>query len=392
MAIINSLLNIDYYKLTMLQAYYHQYPTAVGRWKFLCRNKDIKLGFLVDEVIEEVLQLSNLRLSIKERSFLESTGDFKEDFLNWFQDGMEFDFQNLSITNRNGELKITVEGKLIQVNLLEVYILSIVNELYFKDDFEKNNLYLSEVFKEGFKNLDRSIDLLKDYPDLKFAEFGTRRRYSHQWQDEVIRYLKQNCPNNLAGTSNVYFAMKHGLKPIGTCAHSWTCSHLGLVDDIKEAQKRALYVWKQEYGSKLGIALSDTFTSKAFFRDFDVNLSNLYDGTRHDSGDPVSYGYNVIQHYRDSGIDPKTKVIVFSDGLDIDKAIELYKEFNGKIGVNFGIGTSLTNSVGRNPLNIVMKLLECNGTPVVKLSDEPGKEIGDPQMLEKVKEAYKIKG
>lgn len=388
--IIKSLLDVDFYKLTMLQAYFHQYPNATGKWEFRCRNKDVKLGFLVQEIWLEIQELTKLRLTKEERVYLESTGLYKEDFLDWFQDDFSLDISHCYVGDHDGELKITVRGLLTEVNLLEVYILSIVNELYFRHDLKENNLYLSDIYAEGFSRLEEKAKDLNSLPDLKFAEFGTRRRYSHQWQDEVIRFLVKNCPNNIIGTSNVYFAMKHGLKPIGTVAHSWTMSHLGLVDNISQAQSRALHVWQQEYGEKLGIALSDTFTTDAFLKDFNYLLSSSYNGIRQDSGDPIEFGEKMIAHYRSLGIDPKTKNIVFSDSLNINKAIDLYRHFAERINVSFGIGTSLTNSVGRTPLNIVMKLLECNGVPLVKLSDDLGKTMGDEQMVEKVKVAYYI--
>jgi nicotinate phosphoribosyltransferase len=180
------------------------------------------------------------------------------------------------------------------------------------------------------------------------------------------------------------------LKAIGTVAHEWFSAHLALVDNLRTAQKRAMHVWQQEYGTDLGTMLSDTFTTKAFFRDFDVVLASAASGVRHDSGDPIQFGYNVIAHYKKLGIDPRTKLIVFSDSLDIPNTVKIYKEFVGKVGVSFGIGTNLSNDLSSTPLNIVIKLVECNGKPVVKLSDNPTKAIGNPEMIEKVKKAYGV--
>jgi nicotinate phosphoribosyltransferase len=182
--------------------------------------------------------------------------------------------------------------------------------------------------------------------------------------------------------------MDIGIKPIGTMAHEYFSAHLAFVDNLRIAQKRALYVWLQEYGTNLGIALTDTFTTKAFFEDFGMVLAQTFSGVRHDSGDPIKFGENVIKHYQKLCIDPKTKTIVFSDGLNIPEAIQIFKHFVGRIGVSFGIGTNLTNDLGPTPLNIVIKLIECNGIPVVKLSDNPGKAIGDPDMVQTVRKTY----
>jgi nicotinate phosphoribosyltransferase len=243
---------------------------------------------------------------------------------------------------------------------------------------------------EGENRLRNKIDIIRQYPRFTLTDFGTRRRYSARWQRYVVETLKQTCPQ-LVGTSNVKLALDLGIKPIGTVAHEFFSAHLALVDNIVEAQKRALHVWLQEYDNNLGHALTDTFTTDAFFRDFGVVLSNAFQGVRHDSGDPIEFGYKAIAHYKKMGIDPKTKSIVFSDGLDIPKAIEIYKEFAGLIGLGFGVGTNLTNDLGVTPLNIVIKLVECNGRPVVKLSDNPGKAIGDKGTIDKVKKAFGVK-
>jgi len=390
--IVNSLLDSDLYKLSMLQAYYHQYPTAVGRWEFKCRNEDVKLGFLAKEVEAQIRMIKGLNLASSEGFYLLSLGYFKEDFVHWLESEFVVDLDNLRVwSNEDGQLEISVSGKLTDVNILEVYILSIVNELYFRHDAKENDLSIVDLHSEGWRRILEKTTKLKEYPNLKFAEFGTRRRYSREWQDFVVRELVKKCPNNIVGTSNVALAMKHGIKPIGTCAHEFSMSHLGLVDNIEQAQSRALHVWQQEYGDKLGIALSDTFTTDAFLRDFNFPLARAYQGVRQDSGDPIEFGEKMIAHYQKIGIDPRRKDIVFSDGLTIDKAISIWKHFAGRIGISFGIGTSLSCDLGRKPLNIVMKLMECNRVPLVKLSDDLGKTMGDPEMVEKVKKAYGVK-
>jgi nicotinate phosphoribosyltransferase len=376
----------------MLQAYYHQYPTATGKWVFRCRNKDIKLGFLAQDVAIQINDLKKLKLTDDEAEYLLSLGYFQQDFVIWLKDDFQVDLSRLQISVDNeGHLQITVKGKLTDINILEVWILAIVNELYFKYDAAANGLKEADLFSEGWRRILEKSNKLKDYPNLKFAEFGTRRRYSADWQDFAVKELVNKCPSNIVGSSNVGLAMKYGIKPIGTVAHEWTMSHLGLVDRIEQAQSRALHVWQQEYGQDLGIALTDTFTTDAFFRDFEFPVARAYSGVRQDSGDPIEFGNKMVAHYEKIGIDPRKKDIIFSDSLDVDKAINIWRHFAGRVGVSFGIGTNLSNDVGRKPLNIVMKLLECNGTPLVKLSDDIGKAMGDLEMIERVKTAYDVK-
>jgi len=384
--IITSFLDTDLYKLTMLQAFWDQYPYSQMCWKFTCRNKGVKLGFLSEEILQQLDYLYKLKITDDEADYLLSLGFFKKDFVDYLRN--EFFFRpDVIVENINDELVITVKGA-FEVNLFEVYVLAIVNEIYF-DKISKANSGI-DYKDEGHKRLLKKIEKLKEYPDLVFAEFGTRRRFSKHWQESVVSVLKLNC-KNIIGTSNVYLAKKYGLKPIGTVAHEWTMAHLGFVERIEKAQGRALHVWQQEYGNRLGIALSDTFTTDAFLRDFTFILANSYDGVRHDSGDPIIFGYKIINHYISLGIDPLTKTIVFSDGLDIDKAISIFKEFQGKIKISFGIGTNLSNDVGLNALNIVMKLTRCNYVNCVKLSDNSGKEMGEPYMINSVKEAYEVR-
>jgi len=330
-------------------------------------------------------------LSDEEREYLKSLGYFKEDFLEWFQSRFVPGIAGVTVDDDgNGDIIIRAKGSLVFVNILEVYILSIVNELYFEFERDIFELDLDMILRDGRERLENKISQIRDYPNLIFAEFGTRRRYSRDWQEEEVCTLVDKCPRNMIGTSNVYLAMKYGIKPIGTVAHEWTMSHLGLVDRIDQAQSRALYVWQQEYGQALGIALTDTFTTKAFFNDFTFPVARAYDGVRQDSGDPIKFGNDMIAHYESVGIDPKRKSIIFSDSLNVSKAINIWKHFAGRVGVAFGIGTNLSNDVGRKPLNVVMKLMSCNGKPLVKLSDDLGKTMGDPDMVERVKKAYGV--
>jgi nicotinate phosphoribosyltransferase len=382
--IITSILDTDLYKITMSKYVMENYPNADVEYEFICRNKDVKLGFLKDKVIEQVNSLKDVILTPSEYTYLSGIRFLTHDYLSFLNQYRFNPETQVFIDNKDGDLQIKIKGKWIDTIFYEVPVLAIVNELYFKETSK-----FSEVKEFGMVNLANKIGLIKQHPTFKFSDFGTRRRYSRDWQKYVVAELKANC-HQLVGTSNVKLAMDLGLTPVGTMAHEIVMCHLSLVDDIKQAQKRAFYTWMESYGTDNGIALSDTFTTKAFFKDFDYTLANNYKGTRSDSGNSIEFGYKMIEHYIKLGIDPKTKTIVFSDSLDIPKAITIFKEFVGLIGVSFGIGTSLTNQLGVAPLNIVIKVTKCLGRPVVKLSDDISKAIGDLEMIEKIKKIYDL--
>jgi len=382
--IITSILDTDTYKLTMQQCVFHQYPNANGKYVFKCRNKDVKLGFLAERVKEQINAMSTINLSIDEEVYLSHRLNFlSEDYITYLRN-YKFNPSQVFVADIEGELVIEIKGLWKSTILWEVPVLAIVNELYFRETSD-----FKTIEATGYGILKDKINLIKQYPTLTIAEFGTRRRYSREWQKFVLGELVKNCPQ-VVGTSNVKLAMDLGIKAIGTQGHEYFSAHLALVDRLETAQKRAMHVWLQEYGNSLGTVLTDTFTVDAFLKDFDIVLARTFQGVRHDSGDPIVFGEKIIKHYKGWGIEPKTKTIVFSDGLDIPEAIRIFKQFVGRIGISFGIGTNLTNNLGVTPLNIVIKLVECNGQPVVKLSDNPSKAIGDPDMIEKVKKAYGV--
>ena len=380
--IITSILDTDLYKLTMQQVVFHQYPTAKVAYEFRCRNKDIKLGYLVDKIGGEICDWDLMSLTTNEFYYLRDKIPFlSPDYLDYLSK-FRFNPNYVSVLDINGDLVIKINGPWVDTILFEVPLLATINELHFRhtSDFKS-------IQGRGIANLKDKMNLLKNHPRIVISEFGTRRRYSKGWQKYVLGELVKFCPQ-VMGTSNVGLAMDFGIKAVGTMAHEYISAHLALVDNVRQAQKRALHVWQQEYDDNLGIALTDTFTTKAFFTDFDKTLTKSFAGLRHDSGDPIKFGLNAIEHYKKMGVDPRTKMLVFSDGLDIPTSIQIFETFTGLIGVSFGIGTNLTNDLGINALNIVIKLVECNGKPVVKLSDNEGKHIGDKDVIEKVKEAY----
>ena len=381
--IITSLLDNDLYKFTMLQAMLHQFPQTHGVYRFRCRNNKDTLYPLADikEALEQQLDnLCELRFLEDELEYLRGLRFMRSDFVDYLElFKLKRRFITVS-TDDKGRLFIDIEGPMIQAMFFEVFVLAIVNELYF------DALSNASVIEEGQRRLDEKVTLLHQYaieqekcdantPPLIIADFGTRRRFSKAWQAHVVETLHKAEPKIVSGTSNVYLAKKLGMTPIGTMAHEFMQAFQALDVRLRDSQKAALEAWVHEYRGDLGIALTDVVGMDAFLRDFDLYFAKLFDGLRHDSGDPYIWGDKAIAHYKNLKIDPRTKILTFSDGLDLDKAWDLHQYFKGQIKTSFGIGTNLTNDMGITPINIVLKLVECNGQPVAKLSDSPGKTM-----------------
>ncbi|ERL54789.1 nicotinate phosphoribosyltransferase [Psychrobacter aquaticus] len=381
--IITSLLDNDLYKFTMLQAMLHQFPQTHGVYRFRCRNnKDAiyPLSDIKEQLEKQLDSLCELRFLEDELEYLRGLRFMRSDFVDYLElFKLKRRFITVS-TDGQGRLFIDIEGPMIQAMFFEVFVLAIVNELYF------NALSNARVIAEGQRRLDEKVELLHHYaaeqtknghdiPPFIVADFGTRRRFSKAWQAHVVETLHKAEPKIVSGTSNVYLAKKLGMTPIGTMAHEFMQAFQALDVRLRDSQKAALEAWVHEYRGDLGIALTDVVGMDAFLRDFDLYFAKLFDGLRHDSGDPYVWGDKAIAHYEKLKIDPKTKILTFSDGLDLEKAWELHQYFKGRIRTSFGIGTNLTNDMGITPLNIVLKLVECNGQPVAKLSDSPGKTM-----------------
>ncbi|WP_010198300.1 nicotinate phosphoribosyltransferase [Psychrobacter sp. PAMC 21119] len=378
--IITSLLDNDLYKFTMLQAMLHQFPQTHGVYRFRCRNNSEAVYPLADikESLEQQLDmLCELRFLEDELEYLRGLRFIRSDFVDYLElFKLKRRFITIS-TDSKGRLLIDIEGPMIQAMFFEVFVLAIVNELYF------NALSNPSVIEEGQRRLDDKVALLHQYakqqstdkPPFIVADFGTRRRFSKSWQAHVVETLHKAEPKIVSGTSNVYLAKQLGMTPIGTMAHEFMQAFQALDVRLRDSQKAALESWVHEYRGDLGIALTDVVGMDAFLRDFDLYFAKLFDGLRHDSGDPYIWGDKAIAHYQKLKIDPKTKILTFSDGLTLEKAWELHQYFKERIRTSFGIGTNLTNDMGITPINIVLKLVECNGQPVAKLSDSPGKTM-----------------
>ena len=380
--IIHSLLDTDLYKFTMLQVVLHKFPQTHSVYHFRCRNLEDTVYPLVDilaDLNEQLDHLCNLKYKEDELQYLRKLRFIKSDFVDYlelFQ--LKRRFIHASI-DEEGRLDIRIEGPMVQAMMFEIFVLAIVNELYF------SRIKTDEVWGEGERRLQAKLELIQQYekaqqpndPPFLVSDFGTRRRYSFEWQKHVVAAFHNTVPNVFRGTSNVLLAKELNITPIGTMAHEFLQAFQALDVRLRDFQKAALETWVQEYRGDLGIALTDVVGMDAFLRDFDLYFAKLFDGLRHDSGDPYEWGDKAYAHYRKLKIDTKTKMLTFSDGLNLPKAWELHQYFKDRFQVSFGIGTNLTNDMGQTPLNIVLKLVECNGQSVAKISDSPGKTMTD---------------
>ncbi len=395
--VIASLLDTDLYKFTMMQEILHHQPETQAEYAFKCRNQPERpLAALRAEIEAQLDALCALRFTEAELAYLGSLRFIKSDFVDFLR---LFQLQRrfISVTVPAGApdaLEIRVKGPMLHVMLFEIYVLAIVNEVYFRQ-FPQ-----AAALAEGRARLGAKLALLKDleaqpaqrFPFV-FFDFGTRRRFSRDWHEEVVATLAREAGGLMRGTSNVLLAMRHGLTPIGTMAHEYLQAFQCFGSRLRDFQKNALEHWVREYRGDLGIALTDVVGMDAFLRDFDLYFCKLFDGLRHDSGDPFAWGEKAIAHYQAMKIDPATKQLVFSDGLDLERAFTLYRHFAGRTRVGFGIGTNLSNDCGPEPLQIVMKLVSCNGQPVAKVSDSPGKGMcEDVHFLNYLSDVFEIKG
>ncbi|HGN0867240.1 TPA: nicotinate phosphoribosyltransferase [Providencia alcalifaciens] len=390
--IITSLLDTDAYKLHMQQAVFHRYNQVPVVAEFRCRSSDI-LGAYANEIEQQIQLMAQLSLSDDEYQYLRTLPFFTEDYLSWLKT-FRFNPEQVVISVAdNGQLAIRISGPWREVIMWEVPLLALVSEIVQRDrhptitaDDAVNQLHkLLELFyKEASE---RQLNL----SGFKLMDFGTRRRFSYKVQAAIVGMLKQEFPY-LVGTSNYKLARELGLMPVGTQAHEWFQAHQQISPELANSQREALQSWLDEYPNHLGIALTDCITMDAFLRDFDREFANRYQGLRHDSGDPIEWGEKAIAHYQKLGIDPLSKTLVFSDNLDLQKALELYHYFHKRINLVFGIGTRLTCNIPNVvPMNIVIKLVECNGKPVAKLSDSPGKTIcEDDEFVNQLRKAFDL--
>ncbi|CAK6712336.1 Nicotinate phosphoribosyltransferase [Vibrio harveyi] len=386
--IIQSALDFDVYKVNMMSAVAALYPDAMVSYKFIVRSEE-DLSELLPEVKAEVLKLQDITFSAEEIEYMKGVAPYlSPEFVNSlhafrFNPQRDVSFNTKTMADGTSQLRITINGLWKETILYETIIMSIVSEV-------RSRARWAEIPGEQFQSvLEEKVRLLKaelkrrNITNFKFADMSTRRRFSFQAQRSMLQYLSEELPDSLTGTSNYHLAKELDLTPIGTVAHEWFMGHQALVN-VRDSQKVALQRWQKMFNGALGIALTDTIGIDAFLKDFDEELSNAYVGVRHDSGCPYTWGEKMIMHYQSLGIDPMTKTLVFTDGLNFDQALDICEHFQGRVQVSFGIGTSLANDMGDyvnaqgvayKPLSIVIKMVSCNGSPVAKISDEPEKAM-----------------
>ncbi|MDM1041253.1 MULTISPECIES: nicotinate phosphoribosyltransferase [Empedobacter] len=384
MSIIKSIIDNDFYKFTMQFGVTKLYPDVMARYKFINRGEHQFPEGFADELQKEINAMASLALTKDEKNFFTTNCPYLSPAYLDFLQGYRYDPNEVKITQNGTDVEVHVEGYWYRTILWEVPILCLISEIFYK---LTNAQRISN--EEITKRTSDKVDLYNRL-GVTVAEFGTRRRHSYEVHDVVMKELTNHKGKSFVGTSNVHFAHKYGVKPIGTHAHEWFMFH-GARYGFKIANSISLDRWVKVYYGDLGIALTDTYTSDVFFGQFDKKLSKLFDGVRHDSGDPIEFGEKTIAHYEKMGINPLFKTIIFSDGLNSEKVEMITKAFKGRIGLSFGIGTNLTNDTDLKPMNIVMKLTEISSidikwTGVVKLSDEKNKHTGTSRMIALAKE------
>ncbi|WP_274012498.1 nicotinate phosphoribosyltransferase [Vibrio parahaemolyticus] len=386
--IIQSALDFDVYKVNMMSAVAALYPDAMVSYKFIVRSEE-DLSELLPEVKAEVLKLQDVRFTEDEIAYMKRVAPYlKPEFVEAlchfrFNPQSDVSFHNKTMSDGSSQLRITINGLWKETILYETIIMSIVSEVRSRQrwsdiPFEQCQTVLEDKVRYLKAELER-----RNITNFKFADMSTRRRFSFQAQRTMLEYLSKELPQCLTGTSNYHLARELDLTPIGTVAHEWFMGHQALVN-VRDSQKIALQRWQKMFNGALGIALTDTIGIDAFLKDFDEELSHAYVGVRHDSGCPFTWGEKMIAHYESLGIDPMTKTLVFTDGLNFEQALDICEHFQGRVQVSFGIGTSLANDMGNyvndqgeayQPLSIVIKMVTCNGSPVAKISDEPEKAM-----------------
>ncbi len=381
--IIVSLLDTDLYKFNMDQVIFHKHTDLCGEYYFRCRDEGVVFTQeMFEEINAQIDHLCTLSFTKEELEYLASIRFIKRDYVEFLRLWRPLrDYVSASLSE-DGELSIVVNGPLFSAMQFEIYLLESVNEVYFRMQYDYDVLLPSAL--ERLENKIRAFQ--EGVYTFSFAEFGCRRRLSREWEDIVVRRISRET-GNCIGTSNVYLAKKYNLKPIGTYAHEFVQMYQG-IDAIPLAYTNhyAMADWYNEYLGDNGTALTDTITTDLFLLDFNRAMVNNFNGVRHDSGDPYVWGEKIIRHYESYGVDPKTKMLLFSDSLDFDRAQGLYEYFKDKVKVSFGIGTFVSNDTCEKPLNIVIKLQTVNGRPVAKLSDTPSKAMcRDAEYLEYLK-------
>ena len=388
---------LDYYKLTMSQLQYEHYPTTAVTFRLQHRGSADLLRYIdIDALQADLDALAQQGFLASELAYIaglrSSSGDavFAPAYIDYLA---QHHLPAVRVSSQDGQLQVETSGVWPLVTFWETIVMSAVNQHYFAGYVARHERML-DVYAAGQQRLDAKIAVLQSNPAIKIIDFGTRRRFQADWHTHVVQQLHQHCPQNLIGTSNVALAYQLGLRPIGTFAHEMPMVYAALTDrhggDVRASHQRFLQDWYARYGVDLAIALTDTFGSNFFFADFRLHQAQQWRGLRHDSGDPIAFGERTIAFYAERDIDPLTKTIVYSDGLDMATILHIQQHFAGRIQLAYGWGTNLTNDVGLTPLNIVMKTSSVEGQPAVKLSDHVGKHTGPAAKIAAYQQFFKV--
>jgi nicotinate phosphoribosyltransferase len=393
---------LDLYKTTMAQVALNKHPDAEVTFELKNRRTaQLLCEYVNPEVLHDRLMRFRGGWKPDEVAFLATQmrkGDegplFHQEFLSYLLRN-DLPPVKVGINPQTSDLEVSTTGEWPLVTFWETVVMAEVNEIYFESYCVAHGVNPEDCYDEGDSRLSKKIAKLQARPDIKFADFGTRRRFSYRWHKHVLTRLAKECPDNLIGTSNIWLANEFSVMPIGTYAHEMPMVYAALAHqqgrDPLDGHRDMLLDWVDEYDDNLSTALTDTFTSDFFFADFTEEQAQHWQALRHDSGDPFKFGEQVIEFYQLYNIDPATKTIVFSDGLDIDSIIALADHFAGKINIVFGWGTSLTNDLGLPALNIVMKAVRVNGISTVKEGDDAGKGMGDPETREEYQKSIEAR-
>ncbi len=398
MPIIESLLDFDFYKLTMGQVVFKRYADVVVRFAFRNRTRGIRLADYINEgeLRNELDHVRGLRFNKTELHYLRGTNEYSERM--FCESYLEFlgglQLPPYTLERVDGNYNLEFPGKWAEVIYWETLALAIMNELYYRGRLKSLSGFERDVVHaEGVRRLAEKIKILKGRPDITFCDFGTRRRFSKRWQDYVVQVLAQEFPERqFLGTSNTYLAMKYALLPMGTAAHEMYMGVSGVMhgsdEEIRASHNKVLRDWWEEYGLGLSIALTDNYGSDFFFQDMTQEQALAWKGLRQDSGDPFVFVDKAVAFYQRCQVDPRGKLIVFSDGLDVETIVKLADYCKNRIKTTFGWGTNLTNDLGLKALSLIVKLMESNGHGTVKLSDNPAKALGAPEDVERFKRIF----
>lgn len=384
-----SILDNDFYKFTMQHAVVKLFPNAKAKYKFINRGQHHFPPGFAEELKVAISNMENLQLTKAEKEYLRETCPYLDPTYLDFLQGYRYDSSEVEIVQSGSQLSVTIAGYWYRTIMWEVPVMSLICELYYK------MLHLERIPDDQVAAIaEQKINKYREL-NITIADFGTRRRHSYEVHDLTIDALKTHGKGTFIGSSNVHLAMKYNTKPIGTHAHEWFMFHAAKYG-FKMANSLGLENWVDVYRGDLGIALSDTYTSEVFFSQFDRKFTKLFDGVRHDSGDALDFADMAIAHYKQYGIDPTSKSIIFSDALNFEKVKRIAEHCTGRIRMSFGVGTNFTNDVGLTPMNIVIKMTDTlpedgKWTAVIKLSDEKGKHTGDQEMISLAKKILEIK-